>query len=160
GLDVPSGTATWLLQAIDPDTGEVVRDPSKGLLLLNNAQGAGSGFVGYTIQPKDALATGTPVSAQARVLFNTTPPQDSGTLDYVIDGVAPTTTLSAAPVVAGSADYQVSWSTQDDSGGSGVKHVTVYVAEDGGDFRIWLKQTTESSAFFQGEAGHTYQFLA
>src|SRR5262249_18005594 len=32
GIDISSNTATWLLQAIDPLTGEVIQDPTKGLL--------------------------------------------------------------------------------------------------------------------------------
>ena len=41
-----------------------------------------------------------------------------------------------------------------------MKHVTVYVAEDGGAFTIWLRQTTETSGIYQGQAGHRYEFLA
>ena len=160
GLDLGSDTATWLLQAIDPDTGEVIRDPNMGLLPPNNAAGSGSGFVSYTILPLNGVATGTTISASARVLLNTAPPMDTAPLQQTIDGLAPTTTLSANPVVQGSADYQVQWTAQDDPGGSGVQHVTVYVAEDGGDYTIWLNQTNETSAVYQGLPGHTYQFLA
>ena len=52
------------------------------------------------------------------------------------------------------------WTATDDAGGSGVKGVTVYVAEDGGDYQIWLDQTTATSGIYKGQAGHTYQFLA
>ncbi len=48
----------------------------------------------------------------------------------------------------------------DDNNGSGVKHVTVYVAKDGGNFEIWQRQTTETSAIYQGETGHEYEFIA
>ncbi len=51
GVDLQTGTATWLLEAIDPLTGLVITDPSKGLLPPNNAEGAGAGFVTYTIEP-------------------------------------------------------------------------------------------------------------
>ncbi|HYU32388.1 MAG TPA: putative Ig domain-containing protein [Thermoanaerobaculia bacterium] len=160
GLDLQSNIATWLLQAIDPETGEVLQDPARGLLPPNNAQGAGSGFVTWTVLPKPGLATGTVVSAQARVLFNTLPPEDTLRIDQMIDGVAPTTTLTSRPVAAGEADYQVDWSAQDDAAGSGVQSVTVYAAEDGGDFTIWRSRTTETSGVYQGRAGHTYEFLA
>ena len=45
---------------------------------------------------------------------------------------------------------------------SGVKAVTVYVAENGGDFRIWQRQVAgaQGQAVFTGEAGKTYEFLA
>jgi len=94
------------------------------------------------------------------VLFNSAPPQDTTELRQVIDAVAPTTVLSATQLAAGGSDFQVSWSATDDAGGSGVKHVTVYVAEDGGDFKIWLRQTADTSASYQGRSGHTYEFLA
>ncbi|MGE3817844.1 MAG: putative Ig domain-containing protein, partial [Isosphaeraceae bacterium] len=160
GLDVRSNTASWLLQAIDPDTGEVVQGPDVGLLAPNNAQGVGSGSVGYTIVPQEGLASGAEVRAQARVLFNTMPPQDTTALTQVIDGVAPATTLHAEPLVPGGADYLVRWTATDDADGSGVKHVTVYVSEDGGAFAIWLRRTTEASAVYRGTVGHAYEFLA
>src|SRR5262249_50751621 len=79
---------------------------------------------------------------------------------YTIDGTAPSTTLTATPVVPGGSDYQVSWASQDDLAGSGVKSVTVYVSQDGGDYTIWLNQTTATSGIYNGQPGHTYRFLA
>ncbi|MCB1942331.1 MAG: putative Ig domain-containing protein, partial [Candidatus Accumulibacter sp.] len=151
---------TWLLQAIDPLTGEVVSDPARGLLPPDNAQGAGRGFVTYTAVPRDGLATGTQISAQARVLFNTTAPLDTAQITYTLDARAPTSTLTANPVVQGGSDYRVQWSAQDDNGGSGVKSVSVYVAEDGGDYAIWKSQSTAIAGIYNGRAGHSYQFLA
>ena len=155
GMDLDTDTATWLLQAIDPNTGEVLQGATQGLL----APGV-TGFISYTVQPLPGLATGTQISADAQVLFNNAPPQDTGALTQTIDGTAPTTTLTATPIMPGSPDYQVTWNAQDDPTGSGVKSVTVYVSEDGGDYQIWLDQTTATSAVYQGESGHTYQFLA
>src|SRR5262249_27327653 len=123
-------------------------------------QGHGSGMVSYTIQPRAGQASGTQIKAQARVLFNTTAPQDTNEITDTIDGQAPVTTLTATPLTPGGSDYQGQGSAQDDAGGSGVKHVTVYVAADGGDFKIWQRQTTQTSAVYNGPAGHTYQFLA
>src|SRR5205085_9769677 len=57
GVELQTGIATWLIQAIDPLTGLVVTDPSKGLLPPNNAQGAGAGFITYTVQPLNSVAT-------------------------------------------------------------------------------------------------------
>ncbi|MCW9030601.1 MAG: putative Ig domain-containing protein, partial [Gammaproteobacteria bacterium] len=97
----------------------------------------------------------------SRVLFNTQAPVDTVVIEQTLDAVAPTTTLSVQPLNGGD-DYQVDWTAQDSRGGSGVKHVTVYVAENGGDFKIWLKQVPAASdaAIFQGEAGKNYEFIA
>ncbi|MCU0915393.1 MAG: tandem-95 repeat protein [Planctomycetes bacterium] len=161
GVDLYSNTATWVLQAIDPLTGEVLQDPTRGLLAPNDGQGHGEMFVGYTIQAKDDLVSGTEITAQARVLSDGLAPEDTITLTQVVDGAAPTSHVTATRLAAESNSFRVDWSVVDDSG-SGVKHVTLYVATDGGDFKIWQRQVTEAagSAVFEGEAGHTYEFLA
>lgn len=160
GLDPLSNTATWLLQAIDPDTGELVQNPNLGLLSPNNASGIGQGFVAYTVQPKTDVNTRTEITSQARVIFNTAAPFDTQTLSYLLDAQAPTTTVTVQPLSQGSSDYQVTWKAIDDNNGSGIKHVTVYVAKDGGNLEIWQRQTPETSAIYQGEAGHNYEFIA
>lgn len=160
GLDPISNTATWLLQAIDPETGELITNPDLGLLPPNDAAGAGSGMVGYTVQPVADVATGTQISTQARVLYNNAPPLDTETVNYVVDGAAPTTTVTVEALAGEDNDYLVKWDATDEEDGSGVRHVTVYVAEDGGDFTIWQQQTTDTVAVYQGEAGKSYEFLA
>ncbi len=153
--------ASWVIQAIDPLTGEVLKDPSRGLLKPNDAQGNGAGFVSYTVQAKDDLPTGREVSAEARVLFDTQQPADTETISQTVDGTAPDTTLTAERI-GDSNNYTVAWSSKDDAFGSGFRHVTIYVATNGGDFRIWQRHLTDASGsmVFEGEAGDTYEFLA
>ena len=62
-----------------------------------------------------------------------------------VDAVAPATTLNVDRVSADSDNFLVSWDVTDDAGGSGFKHVTLYVATNGGDFRIWQRQLTDAS---------------
>ena len=160
GLDVESNTATWLLQAIDPETGEVTRASNIGLLPANNARGDGAGFVTYSILPKSNISTGADISVQARMLLNNAPPLDSAVLTHLVDAVAPTTNMTVEELPGDGTAFEVHWQATDDETGSGVRHVTVYVAEDGGDFTIWLQQTQETMDVFQGESGKTYEFLA
>ncbi|MCH2247748.1 MAG: putative Ig domain-containing protein, partial [Crocosphaera sp.] len=162
GVDIFSNTATWLLQAIDPDTGEVVQDTNLGILAPNDAQGSGAGFVTYTVKPKldEEVTTGAEISSQARILFNTAAPIDTETITYTLDAQAPTTNLTVTRLNEESSDYLIEWQAIDDDNGSGVKHVTVYVATNGGDFKIWQRQTQDSSGIYQGEAGQTYEFIA
>ncbi len=161
GVDLQSGTATWLIEAINPVTGLVITNPADGLLPPNNAEGAGAGFVTYTIEPYATAATGTQISATATVLFNTAAPQTTAALTYTLDSVAPTTQLSVSQV-GSSPNYQVTWNSTDDAGGSGVAYVTLYVSEDGGAYQIWQDQVAMASGtmIYQGQAGHSYQFLA
>ncbi len=150
GIDVHSNIVTWLFQAIDPETGEVIQDPTKGLLPPDNPTGRGQGFVTYTVVPKEDTATGAEIAAQVRILFNNAPPIETGRIVQTIDGVAPSTTITSSRLSVSGDDYRVKWTAVDDALGSGIKHVTVYVAEDGGDYRIWLRQTTATSAVYQG----------
>ncbi|MHB8165903.1 MAG: hypothetical protein ACYDDT_03880, partial [Sulfuricella sp.] len=74
GIDVTTRTATWLLQAIDPDTGEVMHDATRGLLVAaidvsqsktDSAQQK-RGSVSYTVQAADSALSGAEISTSAR----------------------------------------------------------------------------------------------
>ncbi len=160
GVDPATRIATWLLQAIDPDTGEVLQDTSRGLLVPNNAQGRGAGFVSWTAQASPTAADGTAITAQARVQLDNHAPFETPTASSTLDASAPQTTLTATPVAPGSADFVVAWHPVDQSGGSGIRHTTVYVRIDDGSWTIWQRQTTATQAVYEGAAGHAYTFLA
>ena len=74
-----------------------------------------------------------------------------------VDAVAPVTQL-AVERIAGTDSYTLRWDSSDARGGSGFKHVTLYVAVDGGDFKIWQRRLEQSSGelLFDGEAGKRY----
>ncbi|MCB1999602.1 MAG: hypothetical protein KDH91_03880, partial [Rhodoferax sp.] len=175
GVDLYQDPAavSWLIQAIDPLTGEVLQDTTRGLLKPNDAFGNGAGFVAFTAQarntdeltfpieyPQDKRPDGI-VQASARVLFDTQAPEDTLVLEQRIDKAAPVTTLEVARI-AGSDSYAVSWNSVDAGNLSGFKHLTLYVATDGGDFRIWQRQIPAASGelVFVGAAGRSYEFLA
>ena len=162
GVDLASNEATWLIQAIDPVSGEILTDPHNGLLPPNNALGDGFGFVSYTIEPERDVVTGDEISARARIFFDGTAPEDTETLTQTIDAVAPTTNLTVTRIAPGQPNFTIDWNVSDDAGGAGFRHVTLYVAENGGDFAIWQRQLPQSagSAVFVGDAGTTYEFLA
>ena len=161
GVDLQTGTATWLIEAINPITGVVITNPADGLLPPNNAEGIGAGYVTYTVEPYATAATGTQISATATVLFNTAAPQTTAPFTYTLDSVPPTTQISVSQI-GSSPNYQVTWNSTDDAGGSGVAYVTLYVSDDGGAYQIWQDQVTMASGtlIYQGAAGHTYTFLA
>src|SRR5262249_19208162 len=56
--------------------------------------------------------------------------------------------------------FTVSWSGSDDPGGSGIASFDVYVSDNGGDFTLWQYDTTDTSALFTGQMGHTYAFYS
>ena len=152
GVDVDSGIATWVLTAIDPTTGLPVVNPS-----LNIMPAGQSGTVGYTIQAVSTAATGTVLSAAARIIYDSQEPLDSNTVSATLDATPPTTNFSVTDL--GNSQYYVQWQATDDPAGSGVANSTVYVSIDDGAWQPVDQYTTTGSFTFQGTAGTTAQFL-
>ncbi|MDZ4255508.1 MAG: putative Ig domain-containing protein, partial [Sulfuritalea sp.] len=173
GIDASTRIATWLLQAIDPDTGEVLHDATRGLLApatdpnAANADQLKRGFVSYTVMAADTAVSRAEIAASARILIDDAPPVESERVAVKLDAAAPTTTLAVTALgndSQGAPNFDVRWTATDDA--SGVKSVTVYVSEDGGDFKIWLRQVapTQTQAVYTGSSGQSsgkhYEFLA
>jgi hypothetical protein len=59
-----------------------------------------------------------------------------------------------------SAVIPVSWSGQDNTGGSGISFFDVFVSIDNGPFILWQMETLDRSAVYQGGLGHTYSFYS
>src|SRR5207244_1614215 len=57
------------------------------------------------------------------------------------------------------ASFTVNWAGLDDPGGSGIAHFDVYVSDEG-PFTLWQSATTQISATFTGQDGHTYSFYS
>ncbi|HHX89989.1 MAG TPA: tandem-95 repeat protein, partial [Paracoccus sp.] len=152
GIDGASGIATWLIQAIDPATGEMMVG-GPGLLVGDNPTG-GLAF-GATARPR--AADGTEIRFRARVLFDNRPPEDTNEAQVVLDRTPPQTQLQVTRI-AGSDQYVLDWTAQDDL--SGLRHVSLFVATNGGAFALFQGQSTETTALFQGSPGQNYEFLA
>ena len=168
-IDASTGIATWIFTTIDPSTGQVPQNPTIGLLppQANDAPigsiGAdmGEGFVSYTIMAPTTDATGTVLSAQAAVTFDTQPPLDTPEIFNTVDsGAGLTSTVATLPTFENSLTFPVSWSGSDASNGSGIDDFTVYVSDNGGPYTAWLQDTTLTSAPFVGQDGHTYGFYS
>ncbi|WP_294533083.1 CARDB domain-containing protein, partial [uncultured Rhodoblastus sp.] len=160
GVNVQTGLVTWTFQTIDPATGVPPTDPQLGLLPVDNSYGDGEGFVSYTVKAKASDPTGTTISAQAQVIFDTNGPIDTPIVTDTVDSVAPTSIVEALPPQSATATFEVSWSGQDDAAGSGIGSYTIFVSEDGGSQTAWLNDTTRANALFHGDLGHVYAFYS
>ena len=154
GIDLDSRTATWLVQAIDPETGELLEgNGPEGLLRPGEA-----GAVHYTVDAGAEAETGTLVSAEARVLLDVAAPEDTVPFGYRLDQGAPVTTYDARRI-PGTDDHRVTWTAVDDAGGSGVRDANIYVSLDGGDFRIVDRANTSGEFVYTAPAGATVDVL-
>jgi hypothetical protein len=155
-LDQDTGIVTWVFRSLDPATGELPESVIAGFLPVNDATHRGEGQVNYTVRPKASSATGSTVTAQASIVFDTNAPLATNTVSNAIDADAPAAAGVTAPEVSLSPNVVVSWSGTD--AGSGVATYDVYVSTDGGALVPWLLATAATSGVFAGVAGHTYGF--
>ncbi|MCC6235200.1 MAG: putative Ig domain-containing protein, partial [Verrucomicrobiales bacterium] len=157
GVDVESRLATWLIRAIDPDTGLTLRGrnaqtgQSQGLLRPGQA-----GTVGYTVSASDAAVTGAAIQARARVIYEAEGPLDSNLHESILDRAAPVTTVTVRQV---GTTYALDWLAVDDALGSGVKEYNVYLSLDGGPFVLHVARTEEMSLVYESTLGLDAVFL-
>jgi hypothetical protein len=174
GIDLSTGLITVRFQSIDPNT-QLPPDVLTGFLPPEDGTGRGMGYVSYIVMPKAGLATGTQIRNVALVTFDANEPiatdqisetdpsqgvdpakQDLNT----IDSGPPSSSVALLPVREFSPNFNVSWASQDDAGGSGVGSYSVYVSIDAGSFALWLANTTQTSAIYSGVNGHVYSFFS
>jgi Legume lectin domain/RTX calcium-binding nonapeptide repeat (4 copies) len=157
-LDAQTGQLTWLIQSIDPTTGELVSGINEGFLPPNNTKGDGQGFVTYRAKPKSDIPSGTTITAKARIVFDTNEPIDTPIWSNSIDRSAPTSNLQPLAATTLGRKIDVVWNGKDD--GSGVASYNIYVATNGGTPTLWLQNTPLPGAVYSGEIGKTYSFTS
>jgi len=173
-LNAATGLVTVTFQSIDPNTDLPPANVLTGFLPPENSTGRGDGYVSFIIDPKSNLPTGTQVRNVALISFDDqlTIATDQVNDDDPSQGVDPTKqarvtidagppTSSVSPLPAFSPpSFTVSWSGQDDAGGSGIASYDIYVSDNGGAVTPFQQATTQTSATFTGQAGHTYAFYS
>jgi hypothetical protein len=156
GIDPTTGVATWAITSIDPTTGQP--SANLGFLPPDDANHDGEGFVTYTVKPRAGLPTGTVITNQASIVFDTEAPIPTNQTSNTLDAVAPTSAVAALPATLAATSIPVTWSGVDDPGGSGLSGYDIFVSVDGGPAVAWLRNTTLTSATYAGAIGHSYAF--
>jgi hypothetical protein len=165
-VNVETGTATWTLTAIDLNTGAEPLNPNFGLLPPDTTNSVGEGYIQYTIQPLAGSPTGTVVTNQAVITFESNAPIATPITTNTLDSVAPTSRVAALPAVVLTTNVTVSWSGSDDRNGSGIQSYKIYVSENSNAFSLWYNTSTNTnnvlvtSAVFTGQSGNTYGFYS
>jgi hypothetical protein len=158
-LDTATRTVTWTFSSIDPATGLATTDASAGFLPPDSTPPYGEGYVSYTVSPLATATTGTAISANANVVFDTNAPVSTATVTNTIDNGTPSAKVEALPIESPT-KFPLRWTGTDVPHGSGIAGYTVWVSNDGGPMAPWRTDTTATSGTFVGTAGHTYSFMA
>jgi len=157
-LDAGTGIVTWRLNALDPDTLELTHDPLSGFLPPDTNPPAGAGGVLYTVRPKSGLATGTTICNQASIVFDTNAPIPTPQWCNTIDNSSPTSRVTALAPTQTSTSFPLQWAGSDT--GSGIAGYSVFASDNGGPFNLFVGSTSQTSATFIGQVGHTYGFYS
>ncbi len=157
-LNPTNGVITWVLQSVDPVTGELVADPLAGFLPPDNAQHAGEGYVTYTVRSRGGLTTGTRIRNQANIVFDVNAPILTPVVTNTIDATPPVSAITPLPATSSQTNLVVSWSGGDT--GSGIAGYQVFVSVNGGAWTSWQAGTTNTSAVYPAAYGNTYAFYS
>ncbi len=156
-LNSTTGLVTWRLESIDLATGLPTDDPLAGILPPNTTSPRGEGSVSFRVRLKPSVTSGTQISNQARIIFDTNAAIDTPVWTNTLDITSPTSSVQALPATV-PPSFTVSWAGNDT--GSGIGRYTIYVSDNGGPFLPFLQDTTQTTGVFNGQAGHTYGFYS
>jgi uncharacterized repeat protein (TIGR01451 family) len=174
GINLTSGQISATLRSIDPTT-SLPPPVNIGFLPPEDGTGRGQGHVTYTVHAKAGLPTGTQLVNVALISFDNEPQIATDQLDdsnpaagiattrealITLDSVPPTSHVLPLPAQSQLLQIPVSWTGQDDPGGSGVASFNIYVSDNGGSWSNWLAATTSTNATFQAKPQHTYGFTS
>ena len=156
-VDEGTGEVEWLLQSVDPLTGELPEDPDQGFLPANVDGTEGQGVVHVRVEPLD-LPSGTLVESDADIFFDLNPVISTNTWTNLVDDDTPAAGLGALPATTTEPSFPVSWTSSDPT--SAVDGVNLFVATDGGPLTFWKTVAPTGSTAYAGTAGHRYGFAA
>ena len=71
--------------AIDPETGTMLMDVTKGLLYPNDETGRGDGDIQYTVIPNEGVENGTKLTNVANIYFDFNDPIETPVVEHTID---------------------------------------------------------------------------
>ena len=68
--------------------------------------------------------------------------------------------MSELPASTTGTSVTLNWSGMPGVGATRISHFSIFVSDNGGPFQFFLQNTTQTSATFTGQAGHTYGFYS
>ena len=161
GIDPATGIVHRTFSTIDPTTNEPPTDPLLGFLLPDDSAGDGEGRLNSLGERRSPpIPTGTIISNQAIITFDTQPP-----IKHQHRYEHPGCDLSHQHRGLAACDQSADFHRE--LVGTGRRRWFRPVRTSTSTYRlmaqpyaIWQQDTTQTSATFTGQAGHTYSFYS
>lgn len=160
GVDVTKQQGFWTFNSIDPETGVNPWQTDRGMLPINDSTHVGEGFVTFTLRPQDDLKTGDTISIQASIVFDTNDTIPTNRWCNKIDAGNPESKLTAETHPTLPNIYNLKFTGKDDEGGSGIKHVLLYLANHNGIYEETDTVAVDSVLAFPVEGGKQYKLYS
>ena len=160
GIDVVKQQAFWLFNSIDPETGYNPWQVDRGMLPVNDSTHVGEGFVTFRLKPQEDLKTGDTISIQASIVFDQNDTIPTNRWRNTIDAGNPTSKVKARQDSKNEHLYHLTLQAADDDGGSGLKHVLLYQANNFGIYEEVATCPVDTVIDFTAEPGHQYRFYS
>ena len=160
GLDVVQQQGFWNFTTIDPETGYTPWQADMGMLPVNDSTHVGEGLVTFRLKPYEGLVTGDTISIQAYIVFDQNDTIPTNRWCNMIDAGMPQSTLHAVIDPSNPNVYLLTCEAQDDPGGSGVKHVLIYLANHSGVYEEVDTIPVGETVSFPVEPGKQYMLYS
>ncbi len=157
-LDTHTGIITWDFLSLDPITMGITDDPDLGFLPPNVNPPEGEGSVSYTVGLMPDLKHNDKLVNKATIVFDANAPIITNEYMNTIDNIKPLSQVLPLNATITDEAFTVSWTGSDD--GSGILNYSVFVLVNDTGNVVWKKNTTETSAVFNGKIGYNYKFYS
>lgn len=160
GVDVVKKQAFWTFSSIDPETGLHPWQVDRGMLPVNDSTHVGEGFVRFSLKPYEGLKTGDTISIAASIVFDQNDTIPTNRWKNVIDAGAPTSKVKGKVDSKNKNLYHLTLTAEDDKDGSGLKKVTMYLANNFGIYEEYAVCPVDTVIDFEAEPGRQYKFYS
>lgn len=160
GLDVAKQQGFWTFTTIDPETGYAPMQAERGLLPVNDSTHVGEGAVTFQLKPYEGLKTGDTISIAANIVFDTNDTIPTNRWTNKIDAGMPESKLTAETHPTLPNVYNLKFTGKDDEGGSGIRHLLLYLANHNGIYEEIDTVAVDSVLAFPVEAGKQYKLYS
>ena len=165
--DPDNRAVKWVFRSLDPITGLPPEDPMAGFLPPIDSTGYDIGWVDFTADLLPDLATGTEITNQAFVNFDSVggynpAPAEAPYLN-TIDADPPISSMIAFPDSVSDDSTEVFWGGTDTD--CGIATYQIYMADStegwpGNDFELWLTTPDTTAMLDSVQQGHIYSFYS
>lgn len=160
GLDVVKQEAFWTFNSIDPETGWNPWQVDRGMLPVNDSTHVGEGFLKFQLKPNPNMETGDTISFAANIVFDQNDTIPTNRWCVTIDAGMPTSKVNGRKDSKNDNLYHLTLQAADDEGGSGLKRVVLYQANNFGIYEEFAVCPLDTVIDFIAEPGKRYSFYS